>query len=99
MLYFKDPSATRQFPPLLNYDVITAPPLNTKSSITINCPCTICDLARTSGADYNEFKKKHSNSIGKPGSTDSPPAKTLAICTKCYSEVGKGKPHDCNKCS
>ena len=53
-----------------------------------------------SGLEYNEFKKKNSNPIGKPSeSTDSPPAKTLAICTRCYGQIGRGKPHDCQKLS
>ena len=48
--------------------------------------------------DYPAFVAKHSNQTGAPSKNPkSPPARTLAVCTRCFTEIGKGKPHTCLK--
>ena len=75
-------------------------PPTTRSITNLKCPCTVCIVAKLSESEYGEFRKARSNPIGKPSeSTDSPPAKTLALCTRCFGELGRGKAHDCQKCS
>ena len=44
------------------------------------------------------FWDQHSNPVGAPSTkVESPPAKVLALCTKCFGTLGKGVPHDCSK--
>ena len=54
-------------------------------------------IARKS-LDYSAFAAKHTSRSGPPStSAKSPPAKTLAVCSKCWAQIGKGKPHQCLK--
>ena len=55
-------------------------------------------IARRINADYSAFAAKHTHKSGPPStSTKSPPARTLAVCSKCWGQIGRGKPHQCLK--
>jgi hypothetical protein len=57
----------------------------------------VCQIARKT-FDYQKFAAQHTNPMGaQPKTPVSPPAKVLPICSKCFSEVGQGKPHQCDK--
>ena len=57
----------------------------------------MCEIARKT-LDYKEFATKHSNPIGAPPiHPKSPPPKVITLCSKCLSEIGQGKPHQCYK--
>ena len=46
----------------------------------------------------NQFSKNHTNPAGAPATH--PPQETsltIKVCTKCYSDIGPGKPHHCVK--
>ena len=97
---FKDPSSSRKLPPLFKYDSLQAPPPATRAASTQSCVCPVCDIGRLKNFDYKTYWQSHSNPVGRPSeSVESPPAKTLALYTKCFSEVGKGKSHECVKSS
>ena len=49
-------------------------------------------IARTKG-----LEKINNKSGPPPKLPQSSPAKTLAMCNKCWAEIGKGKPHQCHK--
>ena len=89
----------RKLPPLFDYADLVPPPPNTRSTPNQNCLCKVCKIARKS-LDYQQFASNHVNPIGMPPtnpSPKSPPPKVVPICTKCFSEVGKGKTHQCLK--
>ena len=82
----------------MKYDNIRGPPPPTRAVASQSCPCTVCDLARLKNYDYKLFWDEHSNPVGAPSTkVESPPAKVLALCTKCFGTLGKGVPHDCSK--
>ena len=63
----------------------------------MSCDCTVCSLARLN-LGYSEFAKLHTNPQGPSvSSTKSPPARALKVCDRCYTEIGRGKPHTCVK--
>ena len=97
----KDPDNQRyKLPPLLDYSSLAPPAPRTRNSDGENCECKICEIARKSGGEYHSFAKKQTNKSGPaPTSVQSPPAKTLAFCSKCWAQIGKGKPHQCSKTS
>ena len=89
----------RKLPPLFDYQNLVPPPPITRSTLYQNCPCTVCTIARKT-LDYQKFVSKHVNPMGFPPTNTnpkSPPAKVLPFCSKCFSEVGQGKPHQCLK--
>ena len=87
----------RKLPPLLNYDSLGQPPAKTRAAVDSSCNCQICTIARMN-LGYQTFAAKHSNLVGAPALTPkSPPAKVLAVCTRCFQETGPGKPHPCVK--
>ena len=87
----------RKLPPLLNYDNLGQPPAKTREAVDNSCKCQICKIARMN-LGYQTFAAKHSNPVGAPALTPkSPPAKVLAVCTRCFQETGPGKPHPCVK--
>ena len=85
-------------PPLLDYENLVPPPPTTRASLDYKCQCTICCIARKNGQDYIAFAKEHENKRGAPSSgVKSPAAKSLALCNKCWGQIGKGIPHNCSK--
>lgn len=59
------------------------------------CSCQVCEIARK-GIDYKPFATIHSNSRGATSEKEIPsPAKVLPLCSKCFSEIGRGKEHVC----
>ena len=97
--YLKAPDSTsRKLPKLLNYKEHISPPPSTRSSDCQPCTCTVCSLARLSGSDYKDYISKVTNPVGQPLKTPlSPPATTMSICSRCFSQIGKGRTHICNK--
>ena len=62
-----------------------------------SCNCQICLIARKN-LGYSDFAALHSNKMGAPTTNPkSPPAKILAVCDKCWGEIGKGLYHRCQK--
>ena len=50
--------------------------------------------------EYLKYKSEHSDSLGAPVKSEeskSPPAKTLQLCSKCFSSIGPGKSQICSK--
>ena len=48
--------------------------------------------------DYKKHAEAQSNPAGLPKSNpDTPPAKVLPLCSKCYCVVWKGASHNCTK--
>ena len=95
-LHFQNPQhSKRKLPPLLSYQNLVAPPPRTRTTMNESCHCQICLIARKR-LDYPAHAELHSNKFGAPSTNPkSPPAKTLAVCSKCWGEIGKGKPHNC----
>ena len=85
-------------PKLLNYQGHVSPPPSTRASSGQPCNCTVCSLARLSGSEYKEYLDTVTNPVGAPPKNpNSPPPTTLSLCTRCFSQIGKGKPHICDK--
>ena len=84
-------------PPLLDYTTLVPPAPTTRATASDSCSCQICEIARKS-LNYVAYKADHSNKLGAPPlNPKSPPQKTLAVCSKCWGEIGKGIPHNCQK--
>ena len=48
--------------------------------------------------EYCDYVAQNSNPVGAPSTNPkSPTAKALTVCTRCFSEIGRGKPHPCVK--
>ena len=48
--------------------------------------------------DYSKYAAEHSNPVGAPSTKPaSPPAKLLPLCSKCFTIIGQGKTHICQK--
>ena len=60
------------------------------------CPCKWCSIGRMYGGPYQSYVKSVKDKIGRP-KVNKQIEGTIKICLKCNSEIGKGKPHDCNK--
>ena len=83
---------------MFKYDSVKAPPPKTRATSTESCACTVCDIARLKNFDYKKYWDSHSIPVGRPSdNVESPPAKTLALCNKCFGEIGRGKSHKCSK--
>ena len=66
-------------------------PVPTRASIGSPCVCGVCTIARKT-LDYPQFASEHSNLSGPvPTAPPESPAKVLALCSKCFSEIGAGK--------
>ena len=95
---FQNPNQSKyRFPPFLNYDNLAPPAPKTRATVSDSCNCQICSIARKT-LDYSAFAALHSRKVGAPSTNPkSPPSKTLAVCSKCWGEIGKGKTHNCQK--
>ena len=90
-------TSKKKLPPLLNYQELGLPPPKTRATSDTSCNCKICSVARLT-LGYPEYVTNHSNPTGAPPiSPKSPPAKALTVCTRCFTEIGRGKPHPCIK--
>ena len=47
--------------------------------------------------DYKEYLKTHSNPPGAQKINQVSPPKTLKVCSSCFTIIGQGKKHMCNK--
>ena len=95
---FQNPhNSKHKLPPLLNYEHLAPPPVKTRTTSNESCKCTICLIAKQN-LNYSAYADLHSNQVGAPPiNPKSPPAKTLPVCSKCWGEIGKGIPHNCQK--
>ena len=84
-------------PPLNNYEELVPLGPNTRSVAVENCSCILCGIARLKLQDDVKHKKIHSNDVGAPAKNENSPVNTIKMCTKCFSMIGAGKPHICNK--
>ena len=98
MCIFKDPETSkRKLPPLLDYTHLVPPQPKTRATTDDSCSCHICSVARMK-IEYSAYVNLHSNPMGAPSiNPKSPPAKALTVCTRCFTEIGRGKPHPCVK--
>ena len=96
---FQNPEQTKyRLPPLLSYQNLAPPAPKTRAAVSDSCECQICLIARMKWPDYQGYAALHSHPNHAPTQTPkSPQAKTLALCSKCWSEIGKGKSHTCQK--
>lgn len=84
--------------PIFDRDKIRVPrKTRGAAAATDFCDCTICEIARTTINSKSPCQKL---SKGRPTSTtiddgDSPA--NLKICTHCFCQIGRGKPHVCSK--
>ena len=50
------------------------------------------------GPAYQKHAAAHSNKVGAPKMKNvSPPARAIPVCSKCFTMIGKGIPHNCSK--
>ena len=76
------------------------PPPTTRSSSDSKCQCEICQIARLKNKAYEAHASVHSNPKGAPKvkpTPYSPPARSLAVCSKCFCVKGRGINHVCSK--
>ena len=99
-MFFQNPQKpSRKLPPLLNYDDLGPQPSTTRSSLGSRCNCHICSLARQN-LTYKKYVVEHSNPVGNPSKPPKPPSpKAVTLCSKCFTEIGRGIPHNCVKVS
>ena len=77
---------------------MVAPPPITRASTDQRCKCTLCKIAGLKNSDYSKHAEKYSNKVGAPSEKiKSPAAKSIPICSKCLSVIGKGQAHNCGK--
>ena len=70
----------------------------TRSKTDTKCDCRICVIGRMNGIEYKLYEKEQSNKPGRIKVTsNTPPAKKLPLCSKCYGLVTRGVTHVCNK--
>ena len=82
-------------PPLIKFEKLGPPPPTTRASVDSCCNCHICSLARLN-LNYKSYAENHSNPHGNPNyNPKSPPGKAVTICSKCFTEIGRGIPHPC----
>ena len=100
MFYFQNPVNPKgRLPPTPDYSSLSeiVRPVTRASSDT-KCSCHICFIGRMNGHEYKQYDKLHSNKAGRRKSKpDTPPAKTLPLCSKCFSLVSRGVEHVCDK--
>ena len=97
----KDPDNNKKrLPPIPDYNSLQPPPPMTRSGTHFKCYCKICDVARLQKDEYKKHYVRHSYPVGRP-KNGSPiqKARTLAICSRCFSVKGKGLDHNCTKVS
>ena len=88
---FQNPhNSKHKLPPLLNYEHLAPPPVKTRTTSTEGCKCPISLIAKQN-LNYSAYADLQSNKVGAPQ------AKTLPVCSKCWGEIGKGIPHNCQK--
>ena len=98
--YFQIPEIDRdssQLPPTLPYNKLVGSRATTRSSAETVCSCSVCQIAGT-------FPKQDragviSSIFGTPVQQKEkiPPPSVSLQCTKCFTYVGQGKAHTCNK--
>ena len=90
----------RHLPPTPPYASLKPPAPTTRSSGSTDtqCTCRICEVARMKNSDQQKHTAEQSNPMGYPKTKlVSPPARTIPVCSKCFSMIGKGVPHNCTK--
>ena len=86
-------------PPLNNYEELVPLPPNTRSTSVEDCSCLLCKISRLKLQDSVQHNKQSTNNKGAPVKVDKSPATTMKMCSKCFSIIGPGKEHECNKTS
>jgi hypothetical protein len=62
------------------------------------CLCSVCDIGRLNGHDYNQFKERVTEPVGRPRIY--PPTaepQPIRLCSLCFNAWGPGKTHECNR--
>ena len=73
----------------------------TRSSLlhdSTDCKCLVCEIARCTpfNSKENACVTNKCQKGRPPINADTPMACTLKLCSECYSEIHKGKHHDCS---
>lgn len=58
------------------------------------CPCQLCAIAKSN--IHSQVYCVPKNKTGRPKTIDSSPVRSSKLCSKCLSEIYKGKTHNCN---
>lgn len=61
------------------------------------CQCEICVAARVNLPNISNFSASKKKRRRPPLSCDPKKPCTLNVCNRCFSEIGRGKPHWCTK--
>ena len=88
-----NPPGGKKLPPCPPYGEMSIPLPTTRSSSDKLCQCTVCEIARASGVKVHKMRKK---ALGDNDEIETPKA-ILKQCQKCYSYIGKGWEHKCDK--
>ena len=58
----------------------------------------MCKVAGLKNAEYKKHADNNSKKVGAPAiKTKSPAAKAIPVCSKCFTVIGKGQNHKCDK--
>ena len=84
--------------PYIDYESLTTPPsVETRSVASEKCCCSLCIISRMNGPEYQAHEKLMRDKPGRPRIDVEVPSVTINQCSKCHSEVGPGKSHNCTR--
>ena len=69
--------------------------MQTRSLDGVDCSCTVCSIGRLNGNQYQAYLKDKVSPPGRP--KVGPEPSNVKRCDLCYSEIGRGKPHNCGE--
>ena len=97
-IFLKDPPSATARIPQYNYRAVIPPrEIETRSQDGADCMCTVCTVGRLNGLSYTAYAKTMVEPVGRPSQNEVKLVETVKLCDYCFSEIGKGKPHTCNK--
>ena len=84
--------------PYFDYGGLVKPALvNTRSADSDKCQCTICNISRLNGNEFQKHEKAQRNNPGRPAEKVHEISSSITQCSNCHSEIGRGRPHDCTR--
>ena len=93
----KDPENANRRLPTYDYETLACPrEIMTRSQDETECTCTICSIGKMNGLKYKTYLKTNVITPGRSRNNELSVPVTVKLCDFCYSEIGKGKPHNCN---
>ena len=73
--------------------------VNTRSGDNEKCNCSICEICRLNGNQFQKHEKAQRHNPGRPTDRVAEESFPITHCSNCHTEVGPGKPHECNRTS